>query len=61
MGTLLRYPYEVRDAGEYFDGIQDVKITKTCWIPVYTSSRSPRCSRPGVVRRPLRIRLGVDD
>jgi DNA end-binding protein Ku len=28
MGTLLRYPYEVRDEKEYFDGIQDVKITK---------------------------------
>lgn len=28
MGLLLRYPYEVRDEGEYFDGIQDVKITK---------------------------------
>ncbi|WP_166308327.1 Ku protein [Bradyrhizobium sp. 2S1] len=28
MGTLLRYPYEVRDAAEYFDEIQDVKITK---------------------------------
>src|SRR3954466_11823336 len=27
MGMLLRYPYEVRDAGEYFDDIQDVKIT----------------------------------
>ena len=25
---LLRYPYEVRDASEYFDDIQDVKITK---------------------------------
>jgi DNA end-binding protein Ku len=25
---LLRYPYEVREAGEYFDDIQDVKITK---------------------------------
>jgi DNA end-binding protein Ku len=25
---LLRYPYEVRDAAEYFDDIQDVKITK---------------------------------
>jgi hypothetical protein len=24
----LRYPYEVRDASEYFDDIQDVKITK---------------------------------
>jgi DNA end-binding protein Ku len=28
MGTLLRYPYEVRDPAEYFDEIQDVKITK---------------------------------
>jgi DNA end-binding protein Ku len=28
MGMLLRYPYEVRDAGEYFDDIKDVKITK---------------------------------
>jgi DNA end-binding protein Ku len=25
---LLRYPYQVRDASEYFDEIQDVKITK---------------------------------
>ena len=28
MDMLLRYPYEVRDAAEYFDDIQDVKITK---------------------------------
>jgi len=28
MGTLLRYPYEVRDAGDYFDDIPDVKLTK---------------------------------
>jgi DNA end-binding protein Ku len=28
MGMLLRYPYEVRGASEYFDDIQDVKITK---------------------------------
>src|SRR6266478_6455775 len=28
MGMLLRYPYEVRDQVEYFDDIQDVKITK---------------------------------
>jgi DNA end-binding protein Ku len=28
MGMLLRYPYEVRDSAEYFDDIQDVKITK---------------------------------
>jgi DNA end-binding protein Ku len=28
MGTLLRYPYEVRDPQEYFDEIDDVKVTK---------------------------------
>ena len=28
MGTLLRYPHEVRAEGEYFDEIQDVKVTK---------------------------------
>jgi DNA end-binding protein Ku len=25
---LLRCPYEVRDSAEYYDDIQDVKITK---------------------------------
>jgi DNA end-binding protein Ku len=28
MGTLLRYPYEVRSEEEFFDDIQDVKVTK---------------------------------
>ena len=28
MGTLLRYPYEVRDEKEYFEDIPDVKLTK---------------------------------
>src|SRR5881227_2176633 len=28
LGMLLRYPYEVRDSAEYFDDIQDVKITR---------------------------------
>ncbi|GLH77050.1 non-homologous end joining protein Ku [Bradyrhizobium sp. SSBR45G] len=28
VGTLLRYPYEVRSEQEYFDEIQEVKITK---------------------------------
>jgi DNA end-binding protein Ku len=28
MGTLLRYPYEVRGEKEYFDDIQSVKLTK---------------------------------
>jgi len=28
VGMLLRYPYEVRNSAEYFDDIQDVKVTK---------------------------------
>jgi DNA end-binding protein Ku len=28
VGMLLRYPYEVRDAADYFDDIKDVKLTK---------------------------------
>jgi DNA end-binding protein Ku len=28
VGTLLRYPYELRSEAEYFDDIQDVKVTK---------------------------------
>jgi DNA end-binding protein Ku len=28
MGTLLRFPYEVRDSSEYFDDIPNVKLTK---------------------------------
>ncbi len=28
MGTLLRYPYEMRSEEEFFDEIQDVKVTK---------------------------------
>src|SRR6516164_6712522 len=28
MGTLLRYPYEVRDQNEFFDDIPNVKLTK---------------------------------
>lgn len=28
MGTLLRYPYEVRSEKEYFDDIQDIKVTR---------------------------------
>ena len=28
MGTLLRYPYEVRNEKDYFGDIQDVKVTK---------------------------------
>jgi DNA end-binding protein Ku len=28
VGTLLRYPYEIRSEKEYFEDIQDVKVTK---------------------------------
>src|SRR5215831_3340929 len=28
VGTLLRYPYEVRSEKEYFENIEDVKVTK---------------------------------
>jgi DNA end-binding protein Ku len=28
MGTLLRYPYEIRNEDEYFDDIKDVTVTK---------------------------------
>ena len=28
MGTLLRYPYEVRDEADYFDDIPDIKVEK---------------------------------
>jgi len=28
MGTLLRFPYEVRDEADYFGDIKDVKVTK---------------------------------
>src|SRR5258708_209375 len=45
MGTLLRYPYEVRSADEYFDDIQDVKVTRICLISRGTSStRRPAIS-----------------
>jgi DNA end-binding protein Ku len=38
IGTLLRYPYEVRSEEEYFDEIQDVKSARTCSISPGTSS-----------------------
>src|ERR1035437_7543072 len=28
VGMLVRYPYEIRNENEYFDEIQDVKVTK---------------------------------
>jgi DNA end-binding protein Ku len=41
MGTLLRYPYEVRNEHEYFDDIQDVPVTTTRRQPT-SSLRSSR-------------------
>jgi DNA end-binding protein Ku len=42
MGTLLRYPYEVRSEEEYFDDIQDVKVTKDMLDLARTSSTRRR-------------------
>jgi Ku protein len=28
LGTTLRYPYELRDEDEYFDGVKNPKVTK---------------------------------
>ncbi|MET3971459.1 non-homologous end joining protein Ku [Bradyrhizobium sp. LA6.10] len=41
VGTLLRYPYEVRGEQEYFDEIQDVKVTKDMLDLVRKLSLSP--------------------
>ena len=48
MGTLLRYPYEVRDEKEYFDDIQDVKSPRTCsiWPSISSSQKAADRSNP---------------
>ena len=47
MGTLLRYPYEVRSEKEYFEDIQDVKITKDMLdLASISSIRNPARSNP---------------
>ena len=55
MGTLLRYPYEVRDESEYFDDIQDVKLEQghdgSC---AAHRENQDRALRAGEVRGPLR-------
>jgi DNA end-binding protein Ku len=62
MGTLLRYPYEVRDAAEYFDDIQDVKVTKDM-LDSRQAHREPedRALRAGQVRGPVRNRPDRSD
>src|SRR5437879_13801740 len=42
MGTLLRYPYEVRSEKEYFDEIQDVRSRRICSTWRSTSATSAR-------------------
>src|ERR1700730_1864738 len=45
VGMLLRYPYEIRDENEYFDDIQDVKVTKDMLdLAKHSSSPSPAIS-----------------
>jgi hypothetical protein len=56
MGMLLRYPYAVRDASEYFDDIQDVKITKDMLLRGASSSRSPGISNQKGLRITTRSR-----
>jgi DNA end-binding protein Ku len=57
MGTLLRYPYEVRSEEDYFDDIQDVKVTKdmldltTHIVEQKSASSSPASSKTAT--RPL--------
>ncbi len=48
VGTLLRYPYEVRSEQEYFDEIQDVKVTKDIRL-----SHAPCIVMPEMFHQPV--------
>ena len=62
MGTLLRYPYEVRSEKEYFDDIQDVKITKDMLdLAKHIVEQKSADVRAGEVRGPLRERADRAD
>ena len=55
MGTLLRYPYEVRSETEYFEDIQDVKITKDMLdLAKHIVEQKSGIIRARAVRGPLR-------
>jgi DNA end-binding protein Ku len=55
MGTLLRYPYEVRDEGEYFDDISAGHVTKEMLdIAKHIVQIKSGHFKPGGIRRPLR-------
>jgi len=57
MGTLLRYPYEVRSEKEYFDDIQDVKITKDMLdLAKHIVEKKSGTFEPDRFEDPLRIR-----
>ena len=57
MGTLLRYPYEVRSEKEYFDDIQDVKITKDMLdLARHIVEKKSGSFEPEQIRGPLRVR-----
>ena len=59
MGTLLRYPYEVRSEKEYFDEVQDVKVTKDMLdLARHIVEQKSAVIRARQVRGSLRIRAG---
>ena len=45
MGRLLRYPYEVRSEEEYFDEIQDVKVTGASDLKISRTTMRPISTR----------------
>ena len=58
MGTLLRYPYEVRSEAEYFDDIQDVKVTKDMLdLAKHIVNQKAGRFRAGKIRRSVRSRV----
>jgi DNA end-binding protein Ku len=47
VGTLLRYPYEVRSEEKYFDEVPDVKATKDMLdLARHIVNQSPAASSP---------------
>ena len=54
IGTLLRYPYEVRDEKEYFDDIPDLKLEGDARPRRAHRDDEVRPFRAGEIRGPLR-------
>jgi DNA end-binding protein Ku len=62
VGTLLRYPYEVRSEQEYFDEIQDVKVTKDMLdLARHIVNQKDGYLRSREIRGSLRDRAGRPD